>query len=377
MEKGHMLVDETKKNTFYVSQDLENGHSLSSSTQKSNATAADVTTQSDQILATSSALDRAKNSPTPNDIQLNRETPNALRLASISNASAPTPTTLLTEDTHDAQANCLDKAVDYLEALSPTERKNANLVFLKTHDPAKDGNVGHVVVRQGSEVIDPTSGKRYDSLDAYLNENKQYVKAGEISADDAKKIFDTPAGSWMRQAAIDQTNTNSLEKLQVAKDHQAGEGEFTYSKGTSTEGAPKVWVTGDVDGRPDNRITARPLEPGQSLKGDAVIVDTNGNGKIDSSDLVYKIPNGTKFTVECVDGEIQLDAGIRDRLTMIGAAAKNGFDHYGAMSMQNYQTIMGNKSIEVLALSDSSMSDPYQCVAPYQIAVPWVDPRMV
>mgnify|MGYP001765978895 CR=1 FL=1 len=300
------------------------------------------------------------------------------------NANTTSPSTLLTEDTHDAQANCLDKAENYLEALSPSERKNSSLVLLKTRDPARDGDVGHAVVRQGSEIIDPTSGKRYDSLNAYLNENTQYVMAGEISADDAKTIFDTPAGSPMRHVAIDQTNTNSLENLQVAKDHKAGEGEFTY-RGTPTEGAPKVWVTGDVDGRPDNRITARHLNPGQTLKGDAVIVDANGNGKIDLDDYVYKIPNGTKFTVEYVDGRMQLDAGFMDKLKLRGAAVKNGSDHYGEMSILNYQTIMGEKSIEEETLYiDKTLKDifedtttpqgPQGCFNSYEIVVPWYDP---
>lgn len=292
-----------------------------------------------------------------------------------------TPSTLLTEDTHDAQVNCLDIAEDYLESLSPWERMNASLVLLETRDPAKDGDVGHVVVRQGSEIIDPTSGKRYDSLDAYLNENKQYVKAGEISADDAKKIFDTPAGSPMRQAAIDQTNTNSLENLQVATDWKEGEGVFTYTQGTM-----KVWVTGDVDGRPDDRITARPLEPGQSLKGDSVIIDTNGNGVIDRDDMVYKIPNGVKTKVDTSGDQVKVKEDgrwnpihLRDWVILRGARIKNGYDHYGEMSVQHYQEIMGaNQSIEVLRQFDSSpyihWPDPYRYVDPYEIVVPYEAP---
>jgi hypothetical protein len=367
-----MTVDAAKK-AFDVFRKLENINLPLNNTQNPYAVLANIATRSDQILATSTALDRAKNSPTPHEIQLNRETPNALHLASISNTGAPSPTTLLTEDTHDAQANCLDKAEDYLEALPPSERKNSSLVLLETRDPAEDGNIGHTVVRQGNKIIDPTSGKHYDSLDAYLNEHKQYVKAGEISADDAKMIFDTPAGSRMRQAAIDQTNTNSLENLQVATDHNSGEGEFTYNSGSSTEGAPKVWVSGDVDGRPDNRITARRLEPGRSLKGDAVIIDANGNGKIDPGDSVYKIPNGAKFTVEFDDGRLQLDSSVLDKLKMFGAAAKNGFDHYGTMSMQNYQAIMGKKSIEEETMYNTSQ----QCLLSYGVVVNWIEPNTV
>ncbi|NNB88732.1 annexin [Corallococcus exiguus] len=130
---------------------------------------------------------------------------------------APPASSLLTENTQDAQANCLDKAADWVDTATPALRARSELVFLKDTRPGQEGQTGHVIVRQGERVVDPSSGKSYDNLQAFLKEQPQYKQSGTLSGTSAHKIFSAPPGSPERQKAIaDAKVSPELQRMMVA-----------------------------------------------------------------------------------------------------------------------------------------------------------------
>ncbi|MCY1073042.1 hypothetical protein [Archangium lansingense] len=124
---------------------------------------------------------------------------------------------LLTEDANDGKVNCLDVAADWVNKASPEDRERSEIVFLEDKRPGAEGQSGHVVVRQGEKVIDPSNNKSYESLEAYLEEQPHYQEAGRVSATDAKRILDTPPGSPERAEALSQAGISpELQKMMVA-----------------------------------------------------------------------------------------------------------------------------------------------------------------
>lgn len=131
--------------------------------------------------------------------------------------SASAASTLLTENTRDGKANCLDKAADWVKLASPEIRGRSELVFLKDNRAGAEGQSGHVVVRQGSKVYDPTTQKFHDSTDAFLKEQPHYEQVGTLPAGQAKKIFDTPPGSPEREKALERAKVSpELQSMMVA-----------------------------------------------------------------------------------------------------------------------------------------------------------------
>lgn len=146
---------------------------------------------------------------------------NALRDKLLGHVPAPPgsaeASSLLTEDVKDRKVNCLDTAADWVDKASPELLARSEMVFLKDQRPGTEGQTGHVVVRQGEQVLDPTTNKSYESLDAYKKEQPQYTEAGTVSATDAKRIFDTPPGSPERAAELDKAKLSpELQSMMVA-----------------------------------------------------------------------------------------------------------------------------------------------------------------
>lgn len=132
-------------------------------------------------------------------------------------AAPPEASSLLTEDAKDGEVNCLDTAADWVDKASPELLGRSEMVFLKDQRPGTEGQTGHVVVRQGEQVLDPTTNKSYESLDAYKKAQPQYTEAGTVSATDAKRIFDTPPGSPERAAELDRAKLSpELQSMMVA-----------------------------------------------------------------------------------------------------------------------------------------------------------------
>jgi hypothetical protein len=133
-------------------------------------------------------------------------------------------TTLQSEDASDAKENCLDQAVDVARGMSPAERQDAELVMLEDRRSGVQSQSGHVVVRQGEQVIDPANGKSYASTEEFLKANSHYREAGTLAADDAVAIFDTPAGSPARARALDDAGVPAALRNMALADHDAGGG---------------------------------------------------------------------------------------------------------------------------------------------------------
>jgi hypothetical protein len=133
-------------------------------------------------------------------------------------------TTLLSEDADDARANCLDQAVDVARGLSPAERRDAELVMLEDTRQGIQAQSGHVVVRQGDQVIDPANGKRYGSTEEFLAANAHYREAGTLAAEEAVAIFETPAGSPARARALEGAGVPSALRNMALADYDAGGG---------------------------------------------------------------------------------------------------------------------------------------------------------
>ncbi|WNG41464.1 hypothetical protein F0U61_53105 [Archangium violaceum] len=126
-------------------------------------------------------------------------------------------TSLLTEDANDGKVSCLDMAADWVNRASPEIRSRSEMVFLKDQRPGAEGQTGHVVIKQGEKIFDPTSGKSYDSMDAYRKEHPHYQEAGRISANAAKRVLDTPAGTTERAEALEKARVSpELQKMMVA-----------------------------------------------------------------------------------------------------------------------------------------------------------------
>jgi hypothetical protein len=124
---------------------------------------------------------------------------------------------LFTENTKDGSVNCLDKAADWVSKSSPALRGRSELVFLADSRAGAEGQTGHVVVRQGERVLDPSSGKSYDNMQAYLKEQPQYREAGSMSGTAAAKVFATEPGSPERARALaDAKVSPELQRMMVA-----------------------------------------------------------------------------------------------------------------------------------------------------------------
>ena len=140
---------------------------------------------------------------------------NTLNLDGQGNAAPAS--SLFTENSQDGKVNCLDKAADWVSKSSPELQQRSELVFLKDSRAGAEGQSGHVVVRQGDRVLDPSSGKSYDNMKAYLQEQPQYSEAGSISGTKAAKVFATEPGSPERAKALADANVSpELQQMMVA-----------------------------------------------------------------------------------------------------------------------------------------------------------------
>ncbi|RKH47177.1 hypothetical protein D7V93_34180 [Corallococcus llansteffanensis] len=128
----------------------------------------------------------------------------------------PAASTLLTEDSHDGSANCLDQVGDWLELASPEIRARSEVVLLRDNRPGAEGEAGHAVIRQGEGVFDPSTGQSYPSLEAFLSDGRYSVE-GKVSGTAMNRILSTPPGSPERQEALDRAGVSpTLAVLQVA-----------------------------------------------------------------------------------------------------------------------------------------------------------------
>jgi hypothetical protein len=159
---------------------------------------------------------------------------------SISEQSSAPASSLLTEDTQDGQVNCLDTAADFINKSSPFIQAKSELVFLKDSRPGAEGQSGHVVVRQGQRVLDPSTGKSYEDMKSYLKEQPHYSEAGSIKGTTAAKVFATKPGSAERAEALANAKISpELQKMLVA-DSPAEEAAWAKYAEHVKNGPPKA-----------------------------------------------------------------------------------------------------------------------------------------
>ncbi|MFP2925707.1 hypothetical protein ACLESO_10900, partial [Pyxidicoccus sp. 3LG] len=106
------------------------------------------------------------------------------------------PTTLLTEHARDGQANCLDLVGDWLSLATPQLRGRAEVLFLRDTRPGAESAAGHVVIRQGNSIYDPTTKESFPSFNAYnASRGGAYRPAGAVSGSAVHAILSAPPGS--------------------------------------------------------------------------------------------------------------------------------------------------------------------------------------
>jgi hypothetical protein len=139
---------------------------------------------------------------------------NKLNLDGKGNAPA---TSLFTEGSQDSKVNCLDKAADFVNKSSPELQGRSDMVFLKDSRASAEGQSGHVVVRQGERVLDPSSGKSYEDMKSFLKAQPHYSEAGSIPGTTAARVFSTEAGSPERAKALTDAKVPfEIQKMMVA-----------------------------------------------------------------------------------------------------------------------------------------------------------------
>ncbi|GMU60375.1 MAG: hypothetical protein AMXMBFR34_21380 [Myxococcaceae bacterium] len=137
-----------------------------------------------------------------------------LQVAPLATKPSPvsgTPSTLLNESIGDGSANCLERA---FSAAGP----NDSVTLLRDRrDPT-----GHAVVeRRDGTVFDPSSGKSFKSMEAYLTANPRYAlrpepQARGIPRSTLATLFSTPASSRARADAVKAAGLGVLGRVSVA-----------------------------------------------------------------------------------------------------------------------------------------------------------------
>ncbi|MCP3143143.1 hypothetical protein [Pyxidicoccus xibeiensis] len=134
----------------------------------------------------------------------------------LDGAAAPA-TSLLNENTNDTAVNCLDQAADWVNRSSPELQARSELVFLEDQRAGAEAQSGHVVVRQGERVLDPSTGTSYEDMQAYSRENPEYREVGTLPGTTAARVFATEPGSPERAQALADANVSpELQRMMVA-----------------------------------------------------------------------------------------------------------------------------------------------------------------
>ncbi|WP_164013949.1 hypothetical protein [Pyxidicoccus trucidator] len=187
---------------------------------------------------------------------------------SLDGQGAPAPaSSLFTEDARDGSVNCLDQAADWLNKTSPALRGRSEMVFLADSRGGAEGQAGHVVVRQGERVLDPSSGKSYENMQAYLKEQPHYSEVGSMSGTAAAKVFSTEPGSPERaQALADAKVSPELQKMMVADPAIPGEA-------PDVNNPPHDVTTGPIPVKVPGQATEASIELSDTLEKDVVQKD--------------------------------------------------------------------------------------------------------
>ncbi len=176
----------------------------------------------------------------------------------------PPPTSLLSEDADDSEVNCLDRVADWVRLAPPELLARSQVVLLDDTSPGAEGETGHAVIRQGNRILDPSSRRSYEDLDAYLQENPQYREALSLPAQGAAQLFATAPNSPERAQVLSQLGVAPEQQTQALADnaatnpaqdaealHEATEGHGLFGWGTDEDA---IWET--LEGKSPEEIDA-------------------------------------------------------------------------------------------------------------------------
>lgn len=117
--------------------------------------------------------------------------------------SAP-GTSLASENAKDGRVNCLDAIADFLSLAPAVIRARSEVLFLKDSRPGAEGATGHVVIRQGNNIYDPTT-REWTASETYLKQHPEYSIAGSVPGSTVNTILSAPPGPE-REAALARAN---------------------------------------------------------------------------------------------------------------------------------------------------------------------------
>ncbi|NTX07951.1 hypothetical protein [Myxococcus sp. CA040A] len=117
--------------------------------------------------------------------------------------SAP-GTSLASENAKDGRVNCLDAIADFLSLAPAVIRARSEVLFLKDSRPGAEGTTGHVVIRQGNNIYDPTT-REWTASETYLKQHPEYSIAGSVPGSTVNTILSAPPGPE-REAALARAN---------------------------------------------------------------------------------------------------------------------------------------------------------------------------
>ncbi|NTX56669.1 hypothetical protein [Myxococcus sp. CA039A] len=117
--------------------------------------------------------------------------------------SAP-GTSLASENAKDGRVNCLDAIADFLSLAPAVIRARSEVLFLKDSRPGAEGTTGHVVIRQGNNIYDPTT-REWTASETWLKQHPEYSIAGSVPGSTVNTILSAPPGPE-REAALARAN---------------------------------------------------------------------------------------------------------------------------------------------------------------------------
>jgi len=118
--------------------------------------------------------------------------------------TSPPGTSLASENAKDGRVNCLDAVADFLSLAPAVIRARSEVLFLKDSRPGAEGTTGHVVIRQGNNIYDPTT-REWTASETYLKQHPEYSIAGSVPGSTVNTILSAPPGPE-RQAALAKAN---------------------------------------------------------------------------------------------------------------------------------------------------------------------------
>ncbi|MCP3168511.1 hypothetical protein [Myxococcus qinghaiensis] len=130
-------------------------------------------------------------------------------------------TTLLTENTRDAQRNCLDAVGDWLALATPQLRARSEVLILRDTRSGAEGTTGHAVIRQGESIFDPSTGRSYANFKEF-NAAGHYQLVHTTSGSAMQRVLSTPAGSPERQQALDAARIPAAVQNMLVADTKEG-----------------------------------------------------------------------------------------------------------------------------------------------------------